>query len=119
MVSSLPTSNAYTYKNPYFHPQFTSSWKIIDKGENTKMLAKEADTLKRGDKVITRNGPYTQNAIVISVRKDHRNVRWISYWWTAPRGQKLSYEKRHNSVYLPEEKNNDKQNPDGHIKKNN
>ena len=73
------------------------------------MLAKEADRLKKGDKVITYNGPYTQNGTVTSVRKDHHNVRWIGYWWTNPKGQKLSYEKRHNSVYLPKEDKNGKQ----------
>ena len=65
------------------------------------MLAREADRLRRGDKVLAKNGPYTQDAVVISVRTDHRGVRWISYWWNSPKGKVLSYEKRHNSVYLP------------------
>ena len=65
------------------------------------MFAKEADQLKHGDRVLAYNGPYTQDATVVAVRKDHRGVRWISYTWLNPRGQRLSYTKRHNSVYLP------------------
>ena len=64
------------------------------------MLAKEADELKRGDRVLAYNGPYTQDAKVISVEKDYRGVRWISYWWER-KGNKYSMVKRHNSVYLP------------------
>lgn len=68
------------------------------------MLAKEADALKVGDKVLAYNGPYEQNATVVSVRKDYRGFRWVAYTWLNPRGQRLSSVKRHNSVYLPEEK---------------
>ncbi len=64
------------------------------------MLAKEADQLKRGDRVLAFNGPYTQDAHVISIRTDHRGVRWVSYWWET-KGKQLQAEKRHNSVYLP------------------
>jgi len=65
------------------------------------MLAKEADQLKRGDRVLAYNGPYEQDSKVISVEKDYRGVRWISYWWER-KGKKYSSVKRHNSVYLPE-----------------
>ncbi len=64
------------------------------------MLAKEADQLKKGDRVLAFNGPYTQDAVVVSVRKDHRGVRWIWYKWTT-NGKEHEVEKRHNSVYLP------------------
>ena len=47
--------------------------------------------------------PYCQHAIVRSVTKDHRGVRWIGYNWTNPRGKPMYARKRHNSVYLPEE----------------
>jgi len=65
------------------------------------MFAKEADKLRKGDRVLAKNGPYTQDATVQSVRKDHRGIRWIRYQWTSPKGELLSYMKRHNSVYLP------------------
>jgi len=64
------------------------------------MNAKEADQLKPGDKVVAFNGPYDQNATVVSVRKDHRNIRWIKYTWVNPKGKEMSYEKRHMSVYF-------------------
>ena len=66
------------------------------------MLAKEADQLKRGDRVLAYNGPYTQDAQVVKVTKDHRNVRWIEYHWQSPNGSHHFGMKRHNSVYLPE-----------------
>ena len=65
------------------------------------MFAKEADNLKVGDSVVTKNGVYTQNGTVQSVEKDHRGVRWISYSWINPKGEKWHGLKRHNSVYLP------------------
>ena len=65
------------------------------------MYAKEADQLKTGDKVVAFNGPYTQDGHVIAVKKDHRGVRWVSYWWKT-NGKRFSAMKRHNSVYLPE-----------------
>jgi len=64
------------------------------------MNAKEADQLKPGDKVVAFNGPYTQRATVVSVRKDYRNIRWIKYTWVNPKGKKMDYEKRHMSVFL-------------------
>jgi len=66
------------------------------------MLAKEADKLRNGDRVLTRNGPYTQQAYVISVVKDGKGIRWIEYKWVAPDtgGWKFGC-KRHMSVYLP------------------
>ena len=64
------------------------------------MLAKEADNLKVGDSVLTKNGVYTQKGTVQSVEKDHRGVRWIAYSWIT-KGKKLHGLKRHNSVYLP------------------
>lgn len=64
------------------------------------MLAKEADQLKKGDRVLAHNGPYTQDAIVIRVRTDHRGIRWIWYKWIT-KGKEFDAEKRHNSVYLP------------------
>ncbi|MBA7499334.1 hypothetical protein ES704_02074 [subsurface metagenome] len=65
------------------------------------MLAKEADQLKKGDRVLARNGPYTQDATVLCVRKDTRGNRWISYQWRNPKGQLMRSEKLYNSVYLP------------------
>ena len=64
------------------------------------MLAKEADQLKRGDRVLAKNGPYTQDSKVVTVWKDHRNVRWITYEWVR-KGVPYVAEKRHNSIYLP------------------
>jgi hypothetical protein len=67
------------------------------------LSAKEADSLKEGDAVITFNGLYQQNAKVNGVEKDYRGVRWITYQWTAPNGEVKVRSKRHNSVYLPVE----------------
>ena len=64
------------------------------------MKAHEADQLMIGDNVTAFNGPYTQHAQVLAVRKDHRGIRWITYEWTNPKGERLSYQKRHMSVYL-------------------
>ena len=64
------------------------------------MLAREADQLKKGDRVLALNGSYTQDSIVVSVMKDHRNVRWITYKWVR-KGETYFGRKRHNSVYLP------------------
>lgn len=64
------------------------------------MFAKEADALKKGDKVFTFNGVYRQEGTVLNVRKDHRGVRWIDYFWVNPKGDRLEGCKRHNSVYL-------------------
>ncbi len=66
------------------------------------MKAKEADALRMGDNVTAFNGPYTQHAQVVSVRKDHRGIRWILYQWTNPKGEDIVGEKRHMSVYLME-----------------
>lgn len=66
------------------------------------MFAKEADVLKKGDAVFTKNGPYIQRGKVTRVEKDHRNVRWIYYVWVNPKGEACSGVKRHNSVYLNE-----------------
>ena len=66
------------------------------------MLAREADALKEGDKVLTFNGIYTQYGNVLEVQKDHRGVRWIYYSWKSPDGKLHTHgRKRHNSVYLP------------------
>lgn len=64
------------------------------------MFAYEADQLKKGDRVLAFNGPYTQDSKVVSVVKDHRNVRWITYEWVR-KGTIYVGRKRHNSVYLP------------------
>jgi hypothetical protein len=64
------------------------------------MKASEADKLKCGDKVITKNGPYIQNAVVDSVETIN-GMRWINYHWLNPQGQKMAYSKRYMSVYLP------------------
>jgi len=66
------------------------------------MYAKEADQLRRDDKVLAFNGPYTQHGNVIDVKKDHRGIRWICYWWET-KGKTFQATKRHNSVYLPED----------------
>ena len=77
------------------------------------MFAKEADKLKQGDKVITFNGPYQQNAIVVRVEKDYRGIRWITYTWRTKENRPITREKRHVSVYLPVEKGHPKTyNPD-------
>ena len=68
------------------------------------MLAKEADSLKSGNKVITLNGPYTQQAYVISVGKDSKGIRRIEYKWKPPGTKDWKFGcKRHMSVYLPKE----------------
>lgn len=65
------------------------------------MLAKQADNLNKGDKVITKNGIYQQNSFVICVEKDRRNVRWIYFYWINSKGERVDRYKRANSVYLP------------------
>jgi len=45
------------------------------------MTAKEWDNLKKGDKVMTFNGSYTQNGIVDDKWRDAKGMRWVKYHW--------------------------------------
>jgi len=45
------------------------------------MTAKEWDNLKKGDKVVAYNGPYTQNGAVDKKWKDVKGMRWVKYHW--------------------------------------
>ncbi|MBK8037732.1 MAG: hypothetical protein IPK22_11440 [Verrucomicrobiaceae bacterium] len=64
------------------------------------MTKTEASKLQQGDRVITVNGKYTQDAQVLSVEKHHRDGYWICYRWISPTGKVCDGKKRHNSVYL-------------------
>ena len=66
------------------------------------MLAKEADSLKSGDKVVTFNGPYTQHCFVMSVSRGRDSIRWVEYKWMPPGIKERKFGcKKHMSVYLP------------------
>lgn len=68
------------------------------------MLAKEADKLEAGDRVVTYNGPYIQQAYVTRVERGKGSIRWVSYKWMPPGIKKWKFGcKRHMSVYLPRE----------------
>ena len=67
------------------------------------MEAKSWDNLKIGDRVITFNGPYHQDAIVTSKERDVKGMRWIGYKWIAPNRVTKFGMKRYMSVYWPAE----------------
>lgn len=45
------------------------------------MKAQEWDELKKGDKVLAKNGPYVQHGIVDQKWKDGKGMRWIKFHW--------------------------------------
>jgi len=69
------------------------------------VLAKDADTLKVGDKIVTFNGPYIQHGFVTGVTRGKGSIRWIEYKWRPPGTLEWKFGcKRHVSVYLPKKK---------------
>jgi len=45
------------------------------------MKIEEWEQLKRGDKIIAKNGPYTQHGIVGRKWYDGKGMRWVQYHW--------------------------------------
>jgi len=68
------------------------------------MYMQDYKNLQIGDEVVTYNGNYTQNGVVIGKSRDTKGMRWISYKWTAPNGEIKTGMKRYLSVYFPMEK---------------